>query len=68
MGYDKDPKCNYFEHTDVNGVVYKTTANCHPPKKGEHYLAPTGIKGKWEVKLAQDDFKKHCFIIVDVIS
>jgi hypothetical protein len=67
-GWDKNPKTMHFDHTDANGVVYRVTGSCTQPKRGQHYLAPTGVKGTWEVRQAACDFAKHHYIIVEIVE
>lgn len=62
-GYADHPHVRYFEHTDINGIKYRVLEH-RRPLKGEYYLAPSGIKRKWIVKLAQNDFAKNYFTIV----
>ena len=65
-GYDQNPKAMHFDHTDANGVTYQTTGSFRQPLKGEHYLVPSGVKGQWIVKQAQNDFTKRYYTIVTV--
>lgn len=46
------------------GRKFAMTGNCCPPKKGDFFLRPSGVKGVFQICNAQQDHKWKCYAIV----